>query len=232
METKVNVTSENGTITILEGLALDAKAPIKIDIKGCIDSARLFVEKRKPLNESCHVIINREKMNITLILDESDGYKKGSVLGSLEINPDFAAFGINSGKSWTSFELSDFIKMNRSAFESKEIAMKLVKDLREFKAKIDKEIELSRDDRANFSLKRNQAVNSNLPDNFTITLQILKGFPKETILVEVNINPETLNCILCSPDCADYIAQKRDGIIDSEKDGILKADAGMLIIEQ
>lgn len=70
--------------------------------------------------------MNREAVEITLIINESDEYKRGKVAGKLSYNPKFIEFGINSNKVWTPTELGLFIKMNRAFFADRNENMKLV----------------------------------------------------------------------------------------------------------
>lgn len=69
--------------------------------------------------------------------------------------------------------------------------MKLVTDLQNFKAKVDKEIEQSNNNRGDRRILINQAVEHNLPEAFTLILPIFKGTAKQTIAVEVYVNRPT-----------------------------------------
>lgn len=101
-------------------------------------------------------------------------------------------FAINTGDYIGAFEMADMIKAYRSYFTSQADAMKLVNELRNFKAKIDKEIEASDDKRGNTKFLRSQIVESNLPKSFKLEIPIFKGQPKKTIEVEVEVNPDNL----------------------------------------
>jgi hypothetical protein len=230
----LKVEATNGQLTILTGKTLEPKEPKKINIEGTIDSPGNFIEKRKStLNlDNCNLIINRNGMKLTLEINETDPFNNGLIIGALELHPDFIRFQINSGKTWTPFDLSDFIKMNRSFFSSKDEAGNLVKQLRDFKAKVDKTIESFKDDKANFNIKRAQAVDTNLPDSFSVNLSIFKGQPRQTIPIEINIHPETLNCSLCSPDANDIVVKYRENTINDQIERIQNLVPELLIIEQ
>ena len=98
--------------------------------------------------------MNRDKVEITLITNESDEYKRGQVIGKLAYNPKFIEFGINSGKIWTPTELGMFIKMNRAFFPDRKVNMDLVTSLMNFTADVNNKIE------------RSMRENGNLVDNF------------------------------------------------------------------
>ena len=92
---KVVVNLPQGTtkaeITVREGAAyrvLDPKPPVKIDLSGVIGAPVEFLEKR--LSEAdqidpkrCHVLVDREKVCITLVTNENDEYTTGRVVGRL-----------------------------------------------------------------------------------------------------------------------------------------------------
>src|ERR1035437_8382391 len=80
-----------GEIIIREGTALaelPIKAPVKIAITGVIGAPVEFLLKRiselDQINQKkCHVLIDREKISITLIASEDDEYLTGKVIGVL-----------------------------------------------------------------------------------------------------------------------------------------------------
>jgi hypothetical protein len=172
-------------------------------------------------------------MTITLIINEDDPLTIGKISGKLELHPDFKKFKINSGETWTSFDLSDLIKMNRYFFSSKEIAMKLVSQLRNFKAKVNKQMDAFKDDKANFNIKMAQAVESNLPDTFSLIMPIFKGQAKQIVPVEINIHPESLSCQLCSPEANDLASDFKDLAINGQLKRIIDCEiTGLVIIEE
>ena len=95
--------------------------------------------------------------------------------GSILLNPDLVAFEINKGKKYSTFQLADFIKMNRHLFESKSVAMELVSTLKNIKASVNRAIEANKDDRGNKRALIDQVVQSNIPESFNIELPIFKG---------------------------------------------------------
>lgn len=234
MKNEIKVESKEGQLIILEGKTLDPKAPININIEANIDSPTRFIEKRVAEfdNKKANVIMNIEDRTIILVINETDPFMTGKVTGKLELSDEFTKFKINTGQSWDCFSLADFIKMNRSFFESKDVAGKLVTTLRNFKAKVDKEIEQSKDDKANYSIKRTQVVNSNLPSDFVLNVRIFKGHKKQSFPVEINIHPDTLNCMLISPDANDFIQEQTEKIIDKEITEIKKLAPEIVVIEQ
>lgn len=224
---------KNGGYCIRFGEALPLKEPKAVSIDGTIDAPARWVEKRKDdiKQADAHIIVDRDHMSITLNIDENSAYSD-QIKGTLTLSSEMQEFGINTGEYMSCFDMSDRIKQLRSYFETQQEAMKLVSELRNFKAKIDKELELSDDKRGNQRILKSQFVESNLPKDFKIQLPIFKGMKKETIQVEVEINQNDLSCTLVSPEAHDIVIQQRDVHMDAVIDRIKDAAPTIVIIEQ
>jgi hypothetical protein len=181
--------------------------------------------------QHCHILVDREAMTIQLVISENDHYQT-NVKGSLEFHPAFKRFGINSGEYLTPFEMADLIKMNRTFFENQDVAMNLVHTLKNFKAKIDKQIEAADDNRGNKKVLLEQAVDSNLPASFNMLLPIFKGQSKEKIEVEVYIRASDLTCTLISPEANDITERLRDEAISKVLKDIEEIAKQIVIIEK
>ena len=110
--------------------------------------------------------------------------------------------------------------------------MKLVSELQNFRAKVDKEIENSNNNRGDRRMLVNQVVQSNLPEAFNLIIPLFKGTPKSTIQVEVYVNPNDFSCTLVSPEAVEIMQGARDNIIDSVLTEIINLCPGIVIIEQ
>ena len=202
-------------ITIRTGEALELYDPQRLNIIGVIDSPLRWLEKRKDNYDlkNCHILVSRDEMGIQLVIDEHDHFAD-TVSGRLILSEEYERFGINQGKYITGMELSDLIRMNRTCFESKNAAMELVTIMRNFKAKVLNEIENSDDKKGNVSQVRRQTVEGNQPPSFDLCIPIFKGQPKVKFTVEIDIDPDTLQATLVSPDAQDLIVETRDSLID------------------
>lgn len=167
-----------------------------------------------PLNFSS-LSVSRDKGRLILVVDEGMHWES-KYIGELAFDKAFSDFQINTGKSYSTFELADFIKMNRSYFESKDVAMRLVSELRNFKAKVDKELENADDNRGNKRVLISQIVESNIPQSFKLYMPIFKGYPKPLFDVEININASDFSCTLISPEANDYSTEIKNDLIDAE----------------
>ena len=204
-----------GDMTIRFGEAPEIENPEPVEICGVIGSPLRWLEKRKDylVLEKCHILVERDTMKIVLKMDERDVF--GDVVcGKLLLSEEFKRFGINEGKYVTGMELSDLIRMNRTCFESKTKAMELVTIMRNFKATVTSQIEASDDKKGNVSQLRRQTVEGNQPPSFELNIPIFKGQPRQTFTVEIDIDPDTLQATLVSPDAQDLIVEHRDALID------------------
>ena len=230
--TEMNI-EDGKDIVIRFGDALPLQEPKYVSIHGTIDAPARWVEKRKDdiVSADAHILVDRDRMTITLNTDENSAYMD-QIVGTLTLSTEMQEFGINTGEYMSCFDMADRIKQLRSYFETQQDAMKLVTELRNFKAKIDKELEVSDDKRGNQKILRAQTVESNLPKSFNVNMPIFKGTEKRTFEVEVEINPNDLSCTLVSPDAHDIVVQERDSQIDAVLAQIAEAAPNIVIIEQ
>lgn len=225
--------STSAELIIREGKALDPKEPQVVKITGVLDSPLQWLLKRKgQINGlQAHVIVNRNDLRIKLTIDETNHYQS-TITGGLELHPLFKKFGVNSGNYITNFEMAQLFKMNRTAFESITVAMSLVSELQNFRAKVEREIEKVNDNRGNKRDLLAQTVESNMPDTFNLVMPIFKGTTKQSFPVEVYIKPDDFSCTLISPVANDLIEEMRDAEIDKVLDNIREIAPEIAIIEQ
>lgn len=227
--------AEKGEIVIRTGEALPLREPQHVEVAGNIDAPARWIESKFEFKDECFqnkstVYVGRENGNIMLAQDEANYYGV-SVAGSLELSKEYKAFAINGGNYYPSQKLADFLKMHRSCFASKQEAMNLVATLYKFEAKVNTQIKDADDRKGNVTKLREQVVQSNLPDSFTLCIPIFKGLPKQTIEVEVYIDPNTLGCTLVSADAEDIKAELTDKAIDDVLARIKAAAPHVTIIE-
>lgn len=221
------------TIVIREDDALVVHEEKAINVSGTLDSPVRWLDKRltdiEPL--SAHVLVDRDAMSVQLITEERNHFSN-SITGRLEFHPAFKKFGINAGEYITPAAMADKIKMNRSFFESKSEAMALVSILKNFKAKIDAEIEKSDDNKGNRKVLVQQTVSSNLPASFKMVLPIFKGEKPKTIEVEVYIEADEFTCTLISPEANEEMEHLRDTAINLVIEQIFAVNQDIVIIEK
>jgi hypothetical protein len=227
-------------VILREGQAikeLEPKAPVKTKLSGVIGSPVEYLKKRVATGqftqERSHLIVNREEILLSLVINEDDEYLRGQVDGKLEFHPKFIEFGINTGKVWTPTELGLFFKMNRAFFPDKGVNMKLVTDLMNFSATVNNKIERSVKENGDRTDNFAQVVNSNLPSSFVLSVPIFKGMDAETLEVETfaKINGREVAFTLLSPGANQTLEEIRDKAIDSQLEQIREIAPNIAIIE-
>ncbi len=223
-------------LVLREG-ALDPKAPIKTDLSGVVGAPVEYLTKRVQTGqftqERSHLIVNREAIKLSLVINEDDEYNRGQVDGTLEFHPKFLEFGINTGKVWTPTELGLFFKMNRAFFPDRATNMKLVTDLMNFSADVNNKIERSVKENGDRTDNFAQMVNSNLPPSFTLNVPIFKGMDAETLEVETfaKVNGREVAFTLLSPGANQTLEEIRDKAIDAQLEQVRAIAPNIAIIE-
>ena len=167
-------------------VALDPKEPERVVINGTIDAPIRWLEKRVELinQKATNIIVNRDKMRMALTIDETSYYQT-EINGILQASKEMQEFGINMDKKWEPIKLSQFFKMHRAFFKDKSESMTLVSTLKNFKAKVNQDIERSKEENGSKVDNYSQVVDSNLPKSFKLNIPLFKGFSCEEIEVEI-----------------------------------------------
>lgn len=161
-------------------VALAPKEPERVVINGTIDAPIRWLEKRVELinQKATNIIVNRDKMRMALTIDETSYYQT-EINGILQPSKEMQEFGINVEKKWEPIKLSKFIKMHRAFFTDKSQNMMLVSTLKNFKAKVNQDIERSKEENGSKVDNYSQVVDSNLPKSFKLNIPLFKGFACE-----------------------------------------------------
>lgn len=220
---KVTVEGEVNHLDIRQGKLPEVHVPGKIEVKNhVISSAKEFLSK-KGVNEEyisdSYILYSVQNRYLSLNYN-SRAVNPDYVHGVLKLHPDLEKFEINSGRTYSTMQLAEFIRMSRHFFETRDTAMKLVNELRNFVAKVEKEVERADDKRANSRILLAQKVVSNIPTEFTLLLPIFIGSDKVPVKVEIDINANDLSCSLVSPDLKELIDTESKAIIDDQLEGI------------
>lgn len=232
---KFNVcTDKEGIVTIREGAALPLREPTKVNITGTIDAIQKYLAKRLTEIEqkACMIIVDRDNLCLELIINEHSFYKD-NITSQLLVHADFLKWNINTGETWSTKKLSEFIKMNRACFEDKKTAMLLSSELNNLKIKVEKELEKSDDNRGTYKVQLSQNVIKNsIPERFILAVPIFKGMPKNRIEIEIYIDPETYSITLVSPEANDIVTEVRDKAIDDQLKAIEIMAPDIVVIEK
>lgn len=215
--------------------AIDPKAPLNVEIVGTIDSPLRWLQKRVQLidQKQAHVYVNRDKMAIILVTNETDEYRKGKIGGYLETSEEVNKFGINTGKQWEPQKLSMFLKMNRAFFTDKANNMSLVSELKNFKAKVNSQVEQFKSENGSYTDNYSQVVDSNLPSSFKVRIPLFKGFAPEEVEVETyaDIDGRNVTISLMSAGANETMQDYKNKVIDEQLTLIAEVAPDIVIIE-
>jgi len=235
----VNMADGQHTLTILQGDApkkLDEKAPLKINITGTIFAPLNFLDKRvKDIDQhKAHILVNRDKLQILLVIAEDDDYTQGKVLGTLSFSEIFTKLGINAGKSWQPEQLGQFLKLNRSFFADKNVNMTVVSALKSFTAKVNQDVARETKENGNRAISFRQAVDSNIPEKFTLKLPIFSGGEMHEIEVETyaSVDGTDVTIHLQSAGANEVVEETKATVIDDVVSKIREIAPEIVIIEQ
>ena len=242
-ENKLNVVvpkDYNGTpieVVLREGEApvvLDPKEPERVVISGTIDTPFRWLEKRIELinQKASNIIVNRDVMGIALTVDETN-YYQSDIRGELKTSKEMMEFGINTEKKWEPIKLSKFLKMHRAFFTDKSQNMMLVSTLKSFKAKVNQDIERSKEENGSKVDNYSQVVDSNLPKSFKLNIPLFKGFACEEIEVEIyaDVDGRDVSLSLVSAGANEAIEEYKNKVIDEQLEQIRQIAPDIVIIE-
>ena len=215
-------------------VALDPKEQERVVINGTIDAPLRWLEKRVELinQKSTNIIVNRDKMGIALTIDEINYYQT-EIKGILQASKEMQEFGINTDKKWEPIKLSQFFKMHRAFFKDKSENMILVSTLKNFKAKVNQDIERSKEENGSKVDSYSQVVDSNLPKSFKLNIPLFKGFACEEIEVEIyaDVDGRDVSLSLVSAGANEAIEEYKNKVIDEQLDAIRQIAPDIVIIE-
>ena len=224
-------------VVLREGSApdlLEIKEPERVAISGTIDTPFRWLEKRIELinQKASNIIVNRDVMGIELTVDETN-YYQSDIRGELKTSKEMMEFGINTEKKWEPIKLSKFVKMHRAFFTDKSQNMMLVSTLKNFKAKVNQDIERSKEENGSKVDNYSQVVDSNLPKSFKLNIPLFKGFACEEIEVEIyaDVDGRDVTLSLVSAGANEAIEEYKNKVIDEQLDAIRQIAPDIVIIE-
>ena len=215
---------------------LATKAPESINVSGVISTPLDWLVKRVDTIDQlkANIQVNREKMMITLTVEERDAYLKSKIVGTVAVTETYEHFGINDSQTgWIPAKLGQFLRLNRGVFEDRQECMMLVSQLKKFTAKAKTEIQKQRDPSGSTADVYRQEVESNLPKSFTVNLAIFKGTAKQAIEVEFDhyLKDGEVFLQLVSPGANELAESYRDQCIDDVLNKIREVAPNIAILE-
>lgn len=212
---QINVGEGTQELVVRHGDALPLETPKGVHISGQIGSPVEFANKRMPDDNNTHVTVNREKGIITLTCNESfPGESRDIITGSIQFHPHFTDLQIDSGKWSDPAELGELLRRRRRYFANSDDGLKLVSALKHFTAKVDKQLEKVEDKGARrYRNAVEKVIESNLPQEITLNMPVLKGFDYNEFKVEIvlDVRDGGISIWLESPE----LEQLKEGLINT-----------------
>ncbi len=147
---------------------------------GNIFAVKDYIDKKAAyepdMKKTAVILFNRNENQIKLLTMPGHPLSD-EVTAELEISQKIIEFGINElDKRFRPEELKRLLKLNPHVFASKESHLAFLKQIGNFKAKIENDIEESKDTKGNSVSKRDTKVfNLDVTENFTMKCPIFKG---------------------------------------------------------
>lgn len=217
-----NTPTEKGEkeLVIRTGEAENILYPDKIRLSGVITAPGEFYKKRKDLHDpnKCHVLFDRQKGAITLVVDEQHGEQNYEVTGAISKNAYLEPFKINTGHTFTVKELMQVLKFNRAWFTDKDDNAKIVLALQNFKGKVEKTFEDSNNLRGDAAKVNITKLEHELQESFMLKMPIFKGGEEKTFRVDICV--EATDGSVCvwleSRDLREMEVTNSNAIVDKE----------------
>lgn len=197
-ELKITITPNaegktEGVITILQGTTAE---PLPLHekkathLKGIITNPGDYNDKRNATFQAleAHVIADYKNRKIKLVINEAD-HLSCSVEGELLLNPELEKLKINTENSnYTEKELMQRLNFFRAYFNDVTEHTALMESLKQFNAKVDKEIINANNLQGTAVLKYAYDIKHSIPLNFTLNMPIFADGAKFIFGVEINLS--------------------------------------------
>lgn len=220
-DVQVHVGNGISELVIRRGEATPVELPQPVVLRGTITApGRFLVNRRKAVDPSrSHVVFNRKKGEIVLIVDEQS--KRGyTIQGVLKPNPDLVEFAINTPTMRTVAEMAKYLRMRRQFFQDKDDHRRVMRALEEFTAKSTVKVEQKDDRKGNVKevFERKSDLSSFL-DYFKLKLPLFEGYDPKVFRVEIlaDVTDGDVRFYLESVDLYEMEVRERESILEEEK---------------
>ena len=194
-KTKILVTQNGEKLIILHGKAQE-ELPILPRKNIAIFSTDIFgpakfwnSKKQLYTSVNSHVLYDKTKGAVRLILMETDATLRDEVSGKLSSNPELEQMDINSEKTFTHSVMMKKLRWSRGMFPNRDEYEKIVANLTNFKAKVETAIEKNDDKKGNTLNHVATTTSHQIPLTFNLKTNLFIGQPEiqfdVTIIVSV-----------------------------------------------
>lgn len=196
---KLDPVNGNATITVLQGDALEQKAPNVVKLSGDINTVNNFLSVRKETSKTnisgnqfvdlskAVVQVDKKALTITLLLDPENYY--GTVVtGKLESSEEIKQFFINKDHTFTKEQLVKLIKFSKLYFDDADKHAAMLLAFQKVSSTVNIQANDSSDTRGNKERGFIKEVTTNAPTEFILNIPIWKGFPPVRFRVEIGLD--------------------------------------------
>ena len=237
----LNVHENCKEVIVREGVAESPRQfQQKVTIAGVLNSPTKYFQKRKDrlIEKTCHLLVNREKQWIKLVVNEED--KHGAeIIGTLETSSYIKRMFINEDKQFNLTDMAQMLKKNIMFFADKStesgesICLALVAALRNFSATINTSVADKSNDRGEMQKLFDRSVqNHNIPESFVLKIPVFKGATESEFKVEIcfQVRDASISAWLESNELRMLQAQLIDIAINAEVS--VFEESNIVVIEQ
>lgn len=220
---KLNLTvtnTEGNELVLRMGEAEKIVYPKGIKITGILAAPFQFLSGKELDAKQCHITIKKDTGEITLNILDTDNRGSGSTIsGQLKKDSYFTQWEINSEKRWSVSQFVKHIKMFKAFFTNGAECDDMVKSLQTWNAKIETVIKAHNDNSGNsLSMLEKKVSDVELKTKFSLTIPIFQGYPKQTFMVEIGLDPKQneVQLFLFSTELFALEIQHRESLIENE----------------
>lgn len=222
-ETHFHLPMGQPEIVVREGAAETIVYPKGININGILAAPHQFYEGKIPkLNAlDCHILIEKDKGTITLIVHDTDNRgSSSSIKGALKPDNVLSSWMINTeNHRWTVSSLIKQLMMYKSFFADRNECETMIKSLRNWSASIETVIRQHNDNTGNsLSVLEKKVRDVELKNKFVLHIPIFQGYPKEKFTVEIGLDPKSnaVEIFLYSEELFALTIDRRESILGAE----------------
>jgi len=195
-----------GEYVLRTGAAPKIQEPQLLNVDGLISAPREFYEARKHLTRlvtgigpmpftpvevpyfalvNTHVLFNLAKRKISLVTREKE-YERECVTGTVYQSNEFSDF-FASGSTFTPASLAKHLSKYRYLLADQGQGMRLISELRNFKASVSADVKQANDRRGNKENALVVSAESNVPLEFDVRMPLFMGEPPSRFKVEIYV---------------------------------------------
>lgn len=212
---QVQVAEGVSRLEIFEGEALEQVAPKRVEIFGKIDSPANWwkVRKDKIDKDHCHVIVTDD--SIELHMNELSVYEHGLVKGTLKLDHECSAWGINNESIlYDSKVLARMIKASEYLFPDRTEWQVAYNSLMRFESNVQVNLKDIKETSGDIDKALKVTVNNNIASGFKLRTRIF-GMEREEYVVDIGSEfvGHNVKFYLDSSDLALRISEQREELI-------------------